>query len=90
MRGAGRKRQGAGNSRAPDRRGESALRSAYSFAILYLGLRNKEQAIDELERGYREGAGDDLFLIKVDPMLDDLHGKPRFESLVKTILAPKL
>ena len=63
--------------------------SAYSFAILYLGLREKKQAIDELERGYREGAGDDLFLIKVDPMLDDLRGEPRFESLVKTILAPK-
>jgi tetratricopeptide (TPR) repeat protein len=63
--------------------------SAYSFAILYLGLREKEQAIGELERGYREGAGDDLFLIKVDPMLDDLRGEPRFESLVKRIVAPK-
>jgi TolB-like protein/Tfp pilus assembly protein PilF len=64
--------------------------SAYSFAILHLGLRDKERAIDALERGYREGAGDDLFLIKVDPMLDDLRGQPRFEALVKTILAPKL
>jgi TolB-like protein/Tfp pilus assembly protein PilF len=64
--------------------------SAYSFAILYLGLREKDRAIAELERGYREGAGDDLFLIKVDPMLDDLRGEARFEALVKTIVAPKL
>jgi len=39
-----------------------------------------------LERAYREGAGNDLFTIRVDPMLDDLRGQPRFESLAEKIL----
>jgi hypothetical protein len=30
-----------------------------------------------------------LFVIKVDPLLDDLRGDPRFEALVQKILAPK-
>lgn len=64
--------------------------SGYSFAILFLGLREKENAMDALERAYRERSGHDLFLIKVDPMLDDLRGDPRFEALVGKILAPKL
>jgi len=29
-------------------------------------------------RAYRERAGKDIALIKVDPMLDDLRGHPRF------------
>jgi hypothetical protein len=27
--------------------------------------------------------------IKVDPMLDDLRGNPRFEALVQKVFAPK-
>ncbi len=46
----------------------------------------KRQAIDALERAYREGAGNDLFTIRVDPMLDDLRGEPRFEALAEKIL----
>ncbi len=48
------------------------------MALMFMGLGDKEQAIDALERAYREGAGNDLFTIKVDPMLDDLRGDPRF------------
>src|SRR5207244_4846454 len=51
--------------------------SGYSMALMFMGLGDKEQAIDALERAYREGAGNDLFTIKVDPMLDDLRGQPR-------------
>jgi len=28
-------------------------------------------------------------LIKVDPMLDDLRGQPRFEALVQKVVGPK-
>jgi len=42
------------------------------------GLGDKERAIDEMERAYRERAGNDIALIKVDPMLEDLRGHPRF------------
>jgi TolB-like protein/Flp pilus assembly protein TadD len=59
----------------------------YSFALLYLALGDKEQAIRELERTYRERAG--AFMFKADPMLDDLRGNPRLEALVQKVFAPK-
>jgi tetratricopeptide (TPR) repeat protein len=62
--------------------------AAYSFALMHLALGDKERAIDEMERAYRERAGD-AALIKVDPFLDDLRGNPRFEALVQKAFAPK-
>jgi len=62
---------------------------AYSFALMYLALGDKERALEEMERAYRERAGSDVFLIKVDPMLDDLRGNARFEALVAKVFAPK-
>jgi TolB-like protein/Tfp pilus assembly protein PilF len=62
---------------------------AYSFALMYLALGDKEHAIDEMERAYRDRAGYDVFMIKVDPMLDDLRGDPRFEALVEKVFASK-
>jgi hypothetical protein len=56
---------------------------------MFLALGDKERAIDEMERAYRERAGIDVALIKVDPMLDYLRGNPRFEALVRKVLAPK-
>jgi eukaryotic-like serine/threonine-protein kinase len=58
---------------------------AYSFALMYLALGDKERAIDEMERAYRERDAD-VAEIKVDPMLDDLRGNPRFEALVNQIV----
>ena len=60
---------------------------AYSFALMYLVFGDKDRAIDEMGRAYRERAGADVFLIKVDPMLDDLRGNPRFEALVQKVFA---
>jgi len=60
--------------------------SAYSVALMFIGLGDKEHAMDALERAFREGAGNDLIGIKVDPILDDLRGEPRFEALVQKIL----
>jgi tetratricopeptide (TPR) repeat protein len=60
--------------------------SAYSFALMFIALGDKDRAIDAMERAYREGAGNDIYLIKVDPMVDDLRGQPRFEALVQKIL----
>ncbi|HEY5992344.1 MAG TPA: tetratricopeptide repeat protein [Candidatus Udaeobacter sp.] len=61
--------------------------SAYGVALMFIGLGDKEQAMDALERAFREGAGNDLNAIKVDPILDDLRGQPRFEALAQKILA---
>ncbi len=62
---------------------------AYSFALMYLALGDKERAIDEMERAYRERAGGDVSWIRVDPLLDDLRGNPRFEALVQKVFAPR-
>ena len=60
--------------------------SAYSFALMFIALGDKERAIDALERAYREGAANDIITIRVDPMLEDLHGQPRFEALAEKIV----
>jgi TolB-like protein/tetratricopeptide (TPR) repeat protein len=68
---------------------KSRFVAPYAKALVLTGLGEKAQAIDELERAYREGTGAYLFVIKVDPFLDDLRGDSRFEALVQKIVAPK-
>jgi eukaryotic-like serine/threonine-protein kinase len=58
---------------------------AYSFVLMYLALGDKERAIDEMERGYRERDAN-VAQIKTDPMLDDLRGNQRFEALANHIV----
>ena len=60
--------------------------SAYSFALMFIALGDKEGAIDALERAYREGAANDIITIRIDPMLEDLRGQPRFEALAEKIV----
>jgi TolB-like protein/Tfp pilus assembly protein PilF len=60
--------------------------SAYSFAVLLLALGETDRAMDQLERAYHEGAGNDIFTIKIDSFLDDLRGNPRFEALSEKII----
>jgi tetratricopeptide (TPR) repeat protein len=61
----------------------------YYRALLYLSLNDKDEAIRWLEQGFKERDGSDISWIKVDPLLDPLHGDPRFEALVQKVLAPK-
>ena len=63
--------------------------TAYAWALLYLGLGDKNRALDELETAYQRGDTNYLFVLKVDPLFDDLRGQPRFEALVQKIVAPK-
>lgn len=60
--------------------------SGYSFALVCLGLGDKEGAIDALERAYRNGEGADIYIIRVDPFMDELRGDPRFEALAEKIV----
>jgi len=60
--------------------------SAYSFALAYLGLGNKEEALRWLEQSYQDRAGADVGWIRVDPLLDPLHGDRRFEALAEKIV----
>jgi TolB-like protein/Tfp pilus assembly protein PilF len=63
--------------------------TAYSFAIVYLGLSDKEEALRWLQKSYQDRAGYNIVSIKVDPFLDPLRGEPRFEELVAKVFAPK-
>ena len=60
--------------------------AAYGIATVFLGLGDKNRAMDELERAYRENDGNDIYNIRVDPLLDDLRGDPRFEALAEKIV----
>jgi len=60
--------------------------SAYSFALVHLGLGDKDEALRYLEKAYEDRAGELLRYIRVDPLLDPLRGDPRFEALVRKIL----
>src|SRR6266700_1896311 len=61
----------------------------YLRALLYLSLNNKEEALRWLEQGYEERDGANMSWLKVDPLLDSLHGDPRFEALAQKVVAPK-
>ena len=63
--------------------------SAYGFAIFYLGLGDKEEALRWLEKSYQDRDGVDISQIRIDPFLDPLRGEPRFEELVTKVFAPK-
>ena len=60
--------------------------SAYGVGLVFLGLGDKNRAMNELERAYRENDGGNIYNIRIDPMLDDLRGDPRFEALAEKIV----
>ena len=62
--------------------------SAESFALVYLGLGNKEESLHWLEQSYQDRFP--ITRIKVDPLLDPLRGDPRFEALVSKIVRPEV
>ncbi|MFN2542081.1 MAG: tetratricopeptide repeat protein, partial [Chthoniobacterales bacterium] len=62
---------------------------AYSGALVYLSLNNKEETLHWLEQSFAERDGSNIGYIKVDPLLDPLRGDPRFEALVQKVVAPK-
>jgi len=61
----------------------------YALALALLGLGEKERALAELERAYQTHDTNYLFVIKTDPLLDDLRGDPRFEVLVQKVIGGK-
>ena len=55
--------------------------SAYSFALVHLGLGDKDEALRYLEKAYEDRAGELLRYIRVDPLLDPLRGDPALRRL---------
>lgn len=84
-----------GNALAIAGRNEDALRvlgdlqriskerhvSPYSFALLYVGLGDKDRAFEWLERAYAERSPK-LVYLKVEPTLDPLRSDARFDTLM--------
>lgn len=54
---------------------------AYSFAMLYLGLKDYDQTFEYLEKAFAERSGFLPFL-KVEPMVDAIRKDSRFQDLV--------
>jgi TolB-like protein/Flp pilus assembly protein TadD len=59
---------------------------AYGLALIYLGLGDRNEALNWLEQGYRDRDGFNMAVIRVDQFLDPLHGDPRFEALAEKIV----
>jgi TolB-like protein/Flp pilus assembly protein TadD len=85
----GRREEAAQSLVALEELGKRQYVEAYYRALLYISLGQKDAAISALEQGYAERDGDDIGVIKVDPLLYRLHGDPRFEALVQKVIAPK-
>ncbi|MEY2491524.1 MAG: hypothetical protein QOH24_475 [Verrucomicrobiota bacterium] len=66
----------------------AGLTWAYGHAVVSIGLGDKEQAIDWLERSYQAKETGIIGYIKVDPLLDPLRGHPRFEKLADQVVPP--
>jgi TolB-like protein/Flp pilus assembly protein TadD len=67
-------------------RREQHYTAAYSLALVYLGLGDRNEAINWLEKGFQERDGFDIGPIRVDPLLISLRGDPRFEALAEKIV----
>jgi len=61
--------------------------SPYYFAVVYVGLREPEGAMDWLEKAFADRSNGLVFL-KVDPNLDDLRSNPRFVALQQKLHFP--
>jgi TolB-like protein/Tfp pilus assembly protein PilF len=68
--------------------GRNRYVSAYSFAIICIGLGEKEEALRWLEKAYDDRAGDTMRMANVDFLLDPLRAEPRFKAIIKKIFPP--
>jgi eukaryotic-like serine/threonine-protein kinase len=61
---------------------------AFGCAMVYLGLGDRNEALNWLEQSYQQKEFINVSTIKHDPLFDPLHGDPRFEKLAKQIVPP--
>ena len=60
---------------------------AFSIAMVYAGLADKEQTISWLKKGYEE-RNDDMVYMKIEPVLDPMRSDPRFQDLIRGVDFP--
>jgi tetratricopeptide (TPR) repeat protein len=61
---------------------------SWAFAIVYVGLGDKDRAFEWLDKAYDERPGD-IMNIKVDPRMDPLRSDPRYQELLLRTGLPK-
>jgi hypothetical protein len=57
---------------------------AFFIAIIYVGLQEKDQAFEWLEKAYQE-RNPNLVNLKVQPIFDPIRSDPRFANLVQRV-----
>jgi TolB-like protein/Tfp pilus assembly protein PilF len=62
--------------------------TGWSIAVIRLSLGDKDGAIAGLQTAFDQH-GSEILPLKYDPLFDELHGDPRFESLVQKIAGNK-
>jgi TolB-like protein/DNA-binding winged helix-turn-helix (wHTH) protein/Flp pilus assembly protein TadD len=62
--------------------------SAYSLAVVFVGLGEEEQALAWLDKAYEERARR-LIQLKIDPRFAELRSHPRFQSLLRRLNFPE-
>jgi len=69
---------------------ESAERyvPSFAFALIYIGLNEKEEAFVWLEKGVAERSSY-ASSYAIDPVLDDLRSDPRFKEMLKRLNLPE-
>jgi TolB-like protein/Tfp pilus assembly protein PilF len=60
----------------------------YTFALVYIGLGNKEEALNYLEK-HMSARAETANQYGVDPELDELRGEPRFKQMLKQMNLPE-
>jgi len=56
--------------------------SSWDLAVLYVGLGDKDRALEQLNKAYEDRAGW-IIALKSDPMMEPLRSDPRFAELVR-------
>lgn len=57
---------------------------AYAIALIYAGLKEKDQAFEWLDKAYNDRSAS-MALLKVDPALNSLHSDIRFTELARRV-----
>ena len=82
---AGRRAEAEDLLRQLENPGQPLCHDSYQESLIQVGLGEFEQALDSLERAYREGSLSLACWTKCDPRLDPLRVYPRFDNLLRRI-----
>ena len=81
---AGNRRKAMDIARELETESKQEYVSAVDIGLIYVGLGDKDKALDWLEQAFRERSAL-LIYLKVDPRLDALRSSHRFQDLVRNI-----